>query len=64
MIELAIQVLSDRREGLVMELGQVITANHYFLDAAGGVAIFLIGWFVSGWLTRAGRGKPVEATTQ
>jgi len=42
----------------------VITANHYFLDAAGGVAIFLIGWFVSGWLTRAGRGKPVEATNQ
>ena len=31
MIELAIQVLSDRREGLVMELGQVITANHYAL---------------------------------
>jgi hypothetical protein len=46
----------------------VITANHYFLDAAGGVAIFLIGWFVSGWLTRAGRsatdGAPVDATTQ
>ncbi|GGA49445.1 hypothetical protein [Dyella nitratireducens] len=31
MIELEIQVLSDRREGLVMELGQVITANHYAL---------------------------------
>jgi predicted hydrocarbon binding protein len=31
MIELAIQVLSDRREGLVMELGQVVTANHYAL---------------------------------
>jgi hypothetical protein len=46
----------------------VITANHYFLDAAGGVAIFLIGWFVSGWLTRAGRsasdGAPLDATTQ
>lgn len=31
MIELEIQVLSDRREGLVMELGQVILANHYAL---------------------------------
>lgn len=31
MIELEIQVLSDRREGLVMELGQVITDNHYAL---------------------------------
>jgi predicted hydrocarbon binding protein len=31
MIDLEIQVLSDRREGLVMELGQVITANHYAL---------------------------------
>jgi hypothetical protein len=34
----------------------VITANHYFLDAVGGLAIFLIGWFVSGAITRAGRG--------
>ncbi|GLQ92946.1 4-vinyl reductase [Dyella acidisoli] len=31
MIELEIQVLSDQREGLVLELGQVITANHYAL---------------------------------
>lgn len=31
MIELEIQVLSDRREGLVIELGQVVTANHYAL---------------------------------
>ena len=31
MIELEIQVLSDRREGLVMELGQVIVANRYAL---------------------------------
>lgn len=31
MIELEIQVLSDRREGLVMELGQVIAANRYAL---------------------------------
>lgn len=38
----------------------VITANHYFLDAVAGAAIFAIGWFVSGLLTRAGRGRPVE----
>ncbi|HKT27650.1 4-vinyl reductase [Dyella sp.] len=31
MIELEIQVLSDRREGLVMELGQVIAAHRYAL---------------------------------
>ncbi|WP_158545128.1 V4R domain-containing protein [Dyella monticola] len=31
MIELEIQVLSDRREGLVAELGQVVVANHYSL---------------------------------
>lgn len=31
MIELEIQVLSDRREGLAVELGQVIVANHYAL---------------------------------
>ncbi|WP_158628848.1 hypothetical protein [Dyella choica] len=29
MIELEIQVLSDRREGLVMEIGQVISAHNY-----------------------------------
>ncbi len=34
----------------------VITANHYFLDAIAGLAIFLIGWIVSGKITRAGRG--------
>lgn len=31
MIELEIQVFSDRREGLVMELGQVIAAHRYAL---------------------------------
>jgi len=31
MIELEIQVLSDRREGLVAELGQVVVANQYSL---------------------------------
>jgi hypothetical protein len=39
----------------------VITANHYILDAVGGLAIFLIGWYVSGVFTRAGRGKPIAA---
>jgi hypothetical protein len=39
----------------------VISANHYFLDAVGGAAIFLIGWIVSGFVTRAGRGAPIEA---
>lgn len=38
----------------------VITANHYLLDALGGLAIFLIGWFASGLFTRAGRGTPVD----
>jgi hypothetical protein len=37
----------------------VITANHYILDAVGGFLIFLIGWVLSGWFTRAGRGPKV-----
>jgi PAP2 superfamily protein len=37
----------------------VITANHYILDAVAGAAIFCIGWFMSGQITRAGRGDPV-----
>jgi len=41
----------------------VITANHYFLDAVGGVLILTIAWFVSGKVTRAGRGQPVIAAT-
>jgi hypothetical protein len=42
----------------------VITANHYILDAVGGVLIFAIGWVVSGWVTRAGgvRGRAPAAT--
>lgn len=32
----------------------VITGNHYILDAVGGLAVFAIGWFVSGLVTRAG----------
>jgi hypothetical protein len=37
----------------------VITANHYFLDAVGGVVILAVGWFVSDKVTRAGRSQPV-----
>jgi hypothetical protein len=37
----------------------VITANHYVIDAVGGLVILGIGWFVAGKLTRAGRGKPI-----
>src|SRR5438552_2027756 len=36
----------------------VITANHYVLDAVAGAAIFVIGWFMSGQITRAGRSRP------
>jgi hypothetical protein len=40
----------------------VITANHYILDAVGGLVIFGLGWLISGWVTRAGRSaKPVLA---
>jgi PAP2 superfamily len=31
----------------------VVTANHYVLDAAGGVVVFLIGRFAGHWLDRA-----------
>ncbi|MGZ4692272.1 MAG: phosphatase PAP2 family protein [Acidimicrobiales bacterium] len=33
----------------------VITANHYFLDAVGGAAIFLVGYGVARLVTRSGR---------
>ncbi len=36
----------------------VITANHYFLDAVGGVLILTIGWIASGYVTRAGHKPP------
>jgi PAP2 superfamily len=39
----------------------VITANHYVLDAVGGWVVLAVGWFVSGIVTRAGRGHPVAA---
>jgi len=33
----------------------IITGNHFWLDAVGGLLILAIGWFVSGLVTRAGR---------
>jgi hypothetical protein len=38
----------------------VITANHYFLDAVGGFAIFGFGYVVARLLTRAGRGPAID----
>jgi PAP2 superfamily len=35
----------------------VITANHYILDAVGGLLILAIGWVISGLVTRAGRNR-------
>ena len=37
----------------------VITANHYILDAVGGLVILGVGWFVGQRITRAGRGAPI-----
>lgn len=38
----------------------VLTGNHYIIDAAGGLVIFAIGWFVADKITRAGRGPAVD----
>ena len=38
----------------------IVTANHYFLDAVGGLVILGAGWLIAGRFTRAGRGEPVE----
>jgi len=40
----------------------VITGNHYFLDAVGGLAVLLAGWLLSGVFTRAGRRTPATVT--
>jgi hypothetical protein len=42
----------------------VVTANHYFLDAVGGAAIFLIGYGAARLITRAGRVPKKSATPQ
>ncbi|MBK5287683.1 MAG: phosphatase PAP2 family protein [Acidimicrobiia bacterium] len=41
----------------------VVTANHYFLDAVGGFAIFGIGYVAARLLTRAGRPMAASAET-
>jgi hypothetical protein len=38
----------------------VITANHYVIDAAGGLLILAIGWLIGNRFTRAGRAAPPE----
>lgn len=38
----------------------VITANHYVLDAVGGLVIFAVGYAVARAVTRAGRRPPLE----
>jgi hypothetical protein len=37
----------------------VITANHYVIDAVGGLLILAVGWVVGNAITRAGRGEPI-----
>jgi hypothetical protein len=37
----------------------VVTANHYFLDAAGGFLVFGVGYAAARIFTRAGRGPDV-----
>jgi hypothetical protein len=39
----------------------VVTANHYFLDAAGGFTVLGLGYLLSRLFTRAGRGPAVVA---
>jgi PAP2 superfamily len=41
----------------------VVTANHFILDAVGGLVVLAIGWYVAGACTRAGRRDPTVATT-
>ena len=36
----------------------VITANHFFLDAVGGLVVFLVGYGLARSFTRSGRGEP------
>jgi PAP2 superfamily len=40
----------------------VITANHYVLDAVGGLIVLAIGWFLAARFTHAGRGAPITST--
>lgn len=38
----------------------IITANHYWIDAIGGLLILALGFLFSGWFTRAGRKRAPE----
>lgn len=38
----------------------VATANHYFLDAVGGLVVFGVGYGAARVVTRAGRGRPMS----
>jgi hypothetical protein len=40
----------------------VVTANHFFLDAVGGLAIFVAGYWIARAFTRSGRGVPIAST--
>ncbi len=42
----------------------VITGNHYFLDAVGGLLIFVVGYGVARLVTRAGRRAPITASAE
>ena len=42
----------------------VVTANHYLLDAVGGLVILAIGWVLANRFTRAGRGPRVVDLTE
>jgi hypothetical protein len=36
----------------------VVTANHYILDAVGGLIVLAAAWYIANMLTRAGRTDP------
>jgi len=38
----------------------IITANHYWIDAIGGLTILALGFLFSGWFTRAGRKRALK----
>jgi hypothetical protein len=38
----------------------VVTGNHYFLDAVGGLVIMVVGYGIARLITRAGRRAPVD----
>jgi hypothetical protein len=38
----------------------VITANHYVIDAVGGLTILAAGWILANRFTRAGRPAPPD----